>query len=1055
MKCPFLQNYTNDDTFTDVLSKKSNKGPCKYADGRCVGSLMNQKPRNSKPLDQNEILQKAEEFLEEFYDAANNNSEKFSHRMERVKQEIEGTGTYELTKEELEFGAATAWRNASRCPARVIWRNLKLLDHRDVDTPDKMFDAILDHIQISFNGGKIKPAITVFRKRKPGLGDPRVWNGLGISYAGYVKEDGSIIGDPGNVEFTQFCQSLGWKGKGGMFDYLPIIISGADGEPHWYQLPDDVVTRIPIRHQTNEAINSFNLEWFGLPFVTGLMLEVGGIQFPASPFSGWYTGAEIANRDLLDLQRYNLLKPIATRMGLDTNNNSNLWRDRVALDLNLAVLQSYQNAGVTIVDHFTQSDQFLAHMKSEYQTRGGCPADWVWIVPPQSGSLVTSYHQEMVNYHLSPAYEYQERLWDQYGRKETSRKSLRSVAWTLLLWNSIYKRLMIKRQKVTIFYGTETGTSKRFAQLAQNLLRTTFNSSIVPINNNNIINIVNGSRAVLFITSTFGNGEPPTMAIDFNKMTEDLIENMKDDVCFLDEEYEKTELSKNMKFAVFALGSSAYPNFAAYGKHLDNCLHILGGQRLTNVGVGDELGNQEGTFTAWLQHFFLIVCQELSVKTNNLRMAEAITMMRSMSVQETDNSSYRWRMMDQRRPLCKTLSSTHKVNVEEMILTRRDHLHEVSEVGSSILVSLTPSSMKSEYEPGDHLGIIPSNTEEDIAFVKKHLESCPPLEYPVALEQKEGNDHPWLPNEDYPKGLTLQELLHYYVDFRSTPTQSLLRLLSRFSKLEKEKDHLLQLGSNFDDYKKWKTEFEPNILDTFKLFPSVKVCSASLISHVPVTRPRRYSIASTAAWEGVDVCLVVGVVDYKHKMGSRRFGLASGNLCNSPLGSKMMGFLRSETGFRLPEDTQKDVVLIAAGSGIAPFRGFWMKRAEQYNKGLLVGKTILYFGCRNNKMNLLKDETDLLERSGMDITRKTALSQEPGVKRQYVQELILEDSSDLFRMIRDGAAIYVCGKVSMAQAVQEAIIGLLQQYLRLDKEAAQHSILRMKKEKLYQEDIFG
>ena len=93
--------------------------------------------------------------------------------------------------------------------------------------------------------------------------------------------------------------------------------------------------------------------------------------------------------------------------------------------------------------------------------------------------------------------------------------------------------------------------------------------------------------------------------------------------------------------------------------------------------------------------------------------------------------------------------------------------------------------------------------------------------------------------------------------------------------------------------------------------------------------------------------------------------------------------------------------------------------------------------------------------SGLDITRKTAFSQEPGVKKQYVQELIMEDGSDLFRMFRDGAAIYVCGKVSMAQAVQEAIIGLLQQYLRLDNEAAKQFILKMKKDKLYQEDIFG
>ena len=387
MKCPFVQNYTNNDAYTDVLSKKSQRNICNEA--RCTGSLMNQKARN-KPLSKEAIIKKAKEFLSEYY---NNNSTTFQQRWQRVETEIEETGSYELTREELEFGAQTAWRNAARCPARVSWSNLALFDHRHIETPDQMFEAILTHIKKSFNGGKIKPSITVFRKRQEGVGDIRIWNGLGISYAGYQQDDGTIIGDPGNVEFTQFCESIGWSGGGGMFDFLPIVISGADGQPHWYQLPDDVVTRVHIKHPSNEAINSFNLEWFGLPLVSGLMLEVGGVQFPAAPFSGWYTGAEIANRDLLDIQRYNLLSPIAEKMGLDTGSNSSLWRDKVALELNIAVLHSYQAAGVTIVDHYTQSDQFLAHMKSEYQTRGGCPADWVWIVPPQSGSLVTTYHQ--------------------------------------------------------------------------------------------------------------------------------------------------------------------------------------------------------------------------------------------------------------------------------------------------------------------------------------------------------------------------------------------------------------------------------------------------------------------------------------------------------------------------------------------------------------------------------------------------------------------------------------------------------------------------------------
>jgi nitric oxide synthase oxygenase domain/subunit len=50
------------------------------------------------------------------------------------------------------------------------------------------------------------------------------------------------------------------------------------------------------------------LEWYALPAVSGMLLEVGGIQFPTCPFSGWYAVTEVATRDLLDEHRYNLLQ---------------------------------------------------------------------------------------------------------------------------------------------------------------------------------------------------------------------------------------------------------------------------------------------------------------------------------------------------------------------------------------------------------------------------------------------------------------------------------------------------------------------------------------------------------------------------------------------------------------------------------------------------------------------------------------------------------------------------------------------------------------------------
>ncbi len=99
-------------------------------------------------------------------------------RLRQVRDSIEETGTWELTAEELKFGARTAWRNAPRCPGRIQWQNLKLRDCRDVRDLRGAFDALCDHIVYSTNKGNIRPAITIFPSRGPeDSGDPiRIWN---------------------------------------------------------------------------------------------------------------------------------------------------------------------------------------------------------------------------------------------------------------------------------------------------------------------------------------------------------------------------------------------------------------------------------------------------------------------------------------------------------------------------------------------------------------------------------------------------------------------------------------------------------------------------------------------------------------------------------------------------------------------------------------------------------------------------------------------------------------------------------------------------------------
>lgn len=77
--------------------------------------------------------------------------------------------------------------------------------------------------------------------------------------------------------------------------------------------------------------------------------------------------------------------------------------------LNPLHLHLLQKQNVTIMDHHTASESFMKHMQNEYRARGGCPADWIWLVPPISGSITPVFHQEMLNYVLSPFYYYQVR----------------------------------------------------------------------------------------------------------------------------------------------------------------------------------------------------------------------------------------------------------------------------------------------------------------------------------------------------------------------------------------------------------------------------------------------------------------------------------------------------------------------------------------------------------------------------------------------------------------------------------------------------------------------
>jgi len=78
-------------------------------------------------------------------------------------------------------------------------------------TPAEIFQACVDHLRLATNGGRIRPVMTVFAADGQTRHRPRIWNPQLIRYAGWRRPDGTVLGDPSHIEFTELLESLGWK----------------------------------------------------------------------------------------------------------------------------------------------------------------------------------------------------------------------------------------------------------------------------------------------------------------------------------------------------------------------------------------------------------------------------------------------------------------------------------------------------------------------------------------------------------------------------------------------------------------------------------------------------------------------------------------------------------------------------------------------------------------------------------------------------------------------------------------------------------------------------
>ncbi|KZL77677.1 nitric oxide synthase [Colletotrichum tofieldiae] len=433
MACPFLQStlavpprqISTEQEFANIRSQYPSLSSTGCTARFCQSGRMTHMDEERVGRNQSyaQVREDALDFLQQMHKDGLIDTEQLHHRAHEVLQEIQKNSTegkfttasecgpeaapavtvglvgglWTQTFEELEFGLRTAWKHARKCIMRSEYNNLRLCDLRHVRTSKKMAETLIENLRVAYNSGEINPTGIDINSR-----GPMIWNSQLLSFAGYEQSNGEILGDPANVELTKAIIELGWTPPRfrSQWDLLPIVTMAEGEEPVITELPKDAFPLVHIRHPKHPELETLGLRWVPAPALSRLGFSIGGVQYTATPFIGWFMDAEIGVRNLADSFRYNALPQVAKAIGLvdgDVDDLPDYERlavlSRAQLELNYATYWSFAQASVRMSDSLGAAEQF-AQFDDEHLMNNGfrLPSDPYWLAPPQ-GSIIPLWHR--------------------------------------------------------------------------------------------------------------------------------------------------------------------------------------------------------------------------------------------------------------------------------------------------------------------------------------------------------------------------------------------------------------------------------------------------------------------------------------------------------------------------------------------------------------------------------------------------------------------------------------------------------------------------------------